>query len=222
MPKFDWSNLGPFVQAVKTACGAGAMSMGVVVKDDVKRSIGGGRYKSSPPGMPPANKRGMLRNSIQVQASGKLSAIVGSSAFYGWVHETGNNGKPIHAKNVRFLPVPVNDAARRLHEKKGMQSLRSYPMRLIIPMFGKQALLVGDAGVRTQQYVTGADGKRKTDVRKDQPVFVLKRSIRMPKRPFMAPALARARGNPGLTNVFAIGTTKALAKSGFPVKVVPA
>ena len=40
MPKFDWSNLGPFVQAVKTACGAGALAMGVHVVDDVKKSFG--------------------------------------------------------------------------------------------------------------------------------------------------------------------------------------
>ena len=53
-------------------------------------------------------------------------------------------------------------------------------------------------------------------------MFVLKKSIRVKKRLFMAPALARARGNPALTNVFAVGTTKALRKAGFPVKVVAA
>lgn len=220
MPKFDWSKLGPFVQAVKTACGAGAMSMGKEVQNDVKSKFSrAGRFASSPEGSPPSIKRGGLRNSIQVQASGQLASVVGSNIKYGAVHEFGG---AIKAKNVRFLPVPVNDAARRLHESKGMQSLRAYSMRLIVPMFGKQALLVGDAGVRTQQYVTGADGKRKTIIRKDQPVFVLKKSIRVKKRPFMAPALARARGNPALTNVFAVGTTKALRKAGFPVKVVAA
>lgn len=221
MPKFDWSNLAPFVTAVKTACGSGSMSMGLVVQADVQDKFGrGGRFKSSTPGTPPNIQRRGLSRSIQVKQSG-ISVIVGSNLPYGWVHETGNNGQPIRAKNVKFLPVPINDAARRLHESKGTQSLRSYSMRFVRPMFGKQALLVGDAGVRTEVSVTGADGKRKKVIRKDQPVFVLKKSIRVPKRPFMAPALARARNNPSMVNVFAVGTTKALAKSGFPVKVVP-
>jgi len=218
MPKFDWSNLAPFVTAVKTACGSGSMSMGLVVQADVQDKFGrGGRFKSSTPGTPPNIQRRGLSRSIQVKQSG-ISVIVGSNLPYGPVHEFGG---VIRAKNVKYLPVPINDAARRLHESKGTQSLRSYSMRFIRPMFGKQALLVGDAGVRTEMSVTGADGKRKKVIRKDQPVFVLKKSIRMPKRPFMAPALARARNNPSMVNVFAVGTTKALAKSGFPVKVVP-
>ena len=69
--------------------------------------------------------------------------------------------------------------------------------------------------------VKGADGKPKyRTVENAKPRFVLKKSIRVKKRPFMAPALARARGNPALTTVFAVGTTKALRKAGFPVLVV--
>jgi phage gpG-like protein len=221
MPKFDWSNLGPFVSAVKTACGMGAMAIGKEVQNDVKTHFAKvGRFAASSPGQPPAIKRGLLRNSILLQASGRNTAIVGSNVKYGWVHETGNDGKPIRSK--KFMPIPINDAARRLLESKGTRSLTTFKMRLIRPMFGKQALLVGDAGVRTQQYVTDSAGRRRTVVRKDQPVFVLKKSIRMPKRPFMAPALARSRNNPRLTQVFAVGTTRGLAKAGFRIKVVPA
>lgn len=223
MPKFDWSNLGPFVQAVKTACGAGAMSMGTEVKDDVNRHFGSVRFFSSRPGTPPNIQRNGLRKSMQVQASGKLTAIVGSSAFYGWIQESGNEGRPITAKKTKYLPVPINPAARRLMERKGEQSLRAMgTFRLIKPLFGKNALLIGDKKQRANISYDGADGKRKEKNIGGEPVFVLKKSIRLPKRPFMAPALKRARGNKTLVNVFAVGATKSLVKSKFNVKVVPA
>lgn len=222
MPKFDWSNLGPFVQAVKTACGAGAMAMGKEVKNDVRQHFGGGRYKSSAPGTPPNKQRGGLRNSIQVQASGQLTAIVGSNLPYAWAHETGNGGVPIRAKKSKFLPVPLNVSARAMLEDGG--SLRTKGDFVVIsPNFGRTLLLVAKAKFAAKAYVKGADGKPKyKTIQNTTPVFRLAKSVRMPKRPFMAPALARARNNPSLTTVFAVGTTKALRKSGFPVKVVPA
>jgi phage gpG-like protein len=220
MATFDWSKLGPFVQTVKSAAGAGALAMGKVVESNIKASFTrAGRFDSGPVGAPPAIKRGQLRNSIATEKIGDMAVKVGSNVRYGAIHEYGGR---ITARNVKFLPVPVNDAAKRLHETKGMQSLRAYPMRLIRPMFGKQALLVGDAGVRTQFYATDASGKRRTVVRKDQPVFVLKKFVDMPKRPFVAPALARARNNPTLVTAFSVGMTTALRRAGLTAKVVPA
>lgn len=236
MPSFDWTRLGPFVKAVKTAVGAGALAMGKAVQNDIRENFSSGRrLQSSSAGSAPMIQRNQLRNSIDVALVGDMVARVGSkfgdvrsavkggaAVKYGWVQETGNGGAPIRAKNVKYLPVPVNDAARRLHESKGMQSLRAYPMRFIKPMFGRQALLVGDNGVRTQFYTKDASGKSKTVVRRDQPVFVLKKSITIPKRPFIAPALARARGNPALVKAFAIGVNASLRASNITAKVVPA
>lgn len=222
MPKFDWSNLGPFVQAVKTACGAGAMDMGEVVVNDVKRHFGSsGRFKSSPPGMPPNKQRssGGLAGRMQVQASGRLSAIVGSNIEYAAIHEFGG---VIPAKKTKYLPVPLNISARALMEKGGTGGLKTKGKFKLI-FAGRHLLLVADDKFAAKANVTGADGKRKyKTIENTQPRFILKKSVRMPKRPFMAPALKRARNNAGLTNTFAVGTTKSLMKSGFKVKVVPA
>ena len=220
MATFDWSKLKPFVQAVKKACDNGVLAMGVVVQSSVQKSfVAAGKFQSSPVGGPPAKHRGMLRNSILVEMAGPMRARVGSNLPYASVHEFGG---VIRARNVRFLPVPINDAAKRLHEKKGTSSLRQMgSFRFIKPMFGRQALLVGDNGVRTQSYGTDASGKRITIRRNDQPVFVLKSSVRIPARPFMRPALARSRNNRGMTVEFCAKTSAALKANGVSVKVVP-
>lgn len=227
MATYDWSKLAPFVKAVKKACDSGVMGMGEVVKTHVQKSfVTAGRFDPSPAGGPPGKKRGQLRNSIQTALQKPMIARVGSNLRYGDAHEFGSPSKEvpiIRAKNVKYLPVPVNDAAKRLHESKGTRSLRTMgTFRLIKPLFGKQVLLVGDAGVRTQFYGKDASGKSITVRRNDQPVFVLKKSIRIPKRPFMAPALAKARGSAGLTREFANKTTKALNAAGIKVRVVAA
>lgn len=222
MPKFDWSNLGPFVQAVKTACGAGAMDMGEEVVNDVKRHFGShGRFKSSPVGQPPNRQRSGagLASRIQVQASGRLTAIVGSNIKYAAIHEFGGI---IRASKSKFLPVPLNVSARALLEKGG--SLRTKgDFTVISPNFGRTLLLVAQAKFAAKANVKGADGKTKyKTIQNTTPVFKLVKSVVMPKRPYMAPALKRARNNAGLTNTFAVGATKSLVKSKFGVKVVPA
>jgi len=221
MPKFDWSNLAPFVTAVKTACGAGTLAMGVHVVDDVKKSFGSyGRYKSGPAGKPPNRQRSRLVNSIQAQQSG-IPVIVGSNVPYGWVHETGNGGRPIAAKKTKYLPVPLNASARALLEDGGTGGLKTKGTFKLVFM-GRHLILVRDKKFKAMEYVTGADGLRKyKTIENTEPRFILKKSIRMPKRPFMAPALARARKNPTLTNAFAVATTVSLETSAFPVKVVP-
>lgn len=224
MPTWDWSKLQPFVNAVKTACSDGALGAGQAVAKIAQGKIQKlGRYTPSAPGTPPASKRGQLRNSIAAERSSKpMTAKIGSTVKYGGVLETGNWGRPITAKNKKFLPVPINDAAKRLHETKGTQSLTTFDMRLIKPMFGRQMLLVGNNGVRTQTYKTDSAGKRKTVVRKDQPVFVLKRSINLRPRPFLRPALRDAKGNEQVWLGFSRAVNAGLRKAGYKTKVVRA
>lgn len=222
MPKFDWSNLAPFVTAVKTACGAGAMSMGTAVRDDVVKSFGShGRFKSGPVGHPPNRQRSGagLASRIQVQASGRLTAIIGAAIEYGAIHEFGG---VIPAKKTKYLPVPLNIAARALMEKGGTGGLKTKGKFKLI-FAGRHLLLVAEDKFAAKANVTGADGKRKyKTIENTQPRFILKKSVRMPKRPYMAPALKRARNNAGLTNTFAVGATKSLMKGKFKVQVVPA
>lgn len=224
MPTWDWSKLQPFVNAVKTACSDGALGAGAAVAVLAQKKIQKiGRLTSSAPGTPPANRRGKLRESIQAQRSSKpMTAIVGAGQRYGGVLETGNWGRPITAKTTKYLPVPINDAAKRLHESKGTQSLRAFDMRFIKPMFGRQALLVGNAGVRTELNVTDSKGVRRKVIRKDQPVFVLKRSITIKPRPFLVPALKEAKGNDQVWKGFSRAVNAGLRKAGFKTKVVRA
>ena len=116
-----------------------------------------------------------------------MNAMVFSQVHYAHIHELGGTIKP---KNVKYLPVPINEAAMRLHESKGTQSLRSFNMRLFKLPSGRMYLR-GEDKVRTQQYVTGADGKRREVVDHTKPVFRLMRSVRLPKRPYAVPALEK-------------------------------
>lgn len=223
MATYDWSKLAPFVKAVKKACDSGVMGMGQAVVRHIQKSFVkvGHRHRASPAGGPPGIQRGDLMNRMQFVLHKPMVVRVGSPLPYDAMHEFGGT---ITARNVKYLPVPVNDAAKRLHESKGTRSTRSLrtmgTFRLIKPLFGRQVLLVGDAGVKTEFNTKDSAGKSITVRRNDQPVFVLKKSIRIPKRPFMAPALAKARGSTGLTREFANKTTKALNAAGIKVRVV--
>lgn len=222
MPTWDWSKLQPFVNAVKTACNDGALGAGdAVAVLAIKKIQKIGRLTSSAPGTPPASRRGKLRESIQAQQSSKpMTAIIGAGQPYGGVLETGNWGRPITPKKGKYLPVPVNDAAKRWREANGTQSLKTLDTKLIFR--GRKMFLLGMAGVRTELNVTDTKGVRRKKVRKDQPLFVLKRSITIKPRPFLVPALKEAKGNDQVWGGFARAVNAGLRKAGFKTKVVRA
>lgn len=225
MATFDWSKLAPFVKSVKTACGSGVLAMGVAVKNDVVKSFPAvGKFSSSSAGSPPAKHRNLLSNSIQTEMGGPLFARVGSNVAYGPVHEFGVPSKEvpaIRAKNVKYLPIPVNEAAKRLMQRKALQSLRVMGNFRFFMSKKNNLIMIGDKKERFEFNAKDSAGKTIRVRRSDLPVFVLKKSITMPKRPFMAPALARARNNNGLTVAFANATTEALVASGIHVQVKP-
>ena len=172
----------------KRGVSAGTVSVGKLAVVTMQESFPSlGRFRSSPAGMPPNQRRSGLSRSFQSVPSGEMNAMVFSQVPYAHIHELGGTIKP---KNVKYLPVPINEAAMRLHESKGTQSLRSFNMRLFKLPSGRMYLR-GEDKVRTQQYVTGADGKRREVVDHTKPVFRLMRSVRLPKRPYAVPALEK-------------------------------
>lgn len=225
MATYDWAKLAPFVKAVKSACGAGVMAMGVAVKGHVEKSFPAvGKFASSPVGTPPAKHRRQLANSIQVAMHAPLVARVGSNLAYAPVHEFGVPSKEVPAirpKNVKYLPVPVNEAAQRLMQRKGMQSLKSMGSFRFFMSKKNNLMMIGSDKERFEFNAKDSAGKTVRVRRNDLPVFVLKKSITMPKRPFMAPALEKSRNSEGLTQTFAKHTTEALLAAGISVKVNP-
>lgn len=214
--KANWSKLLPLTRAIHTACLQGIIGMSVAVKNDVREHFSrNGKFQPSLPGQPPAIKRNQLRNSIQVDVagvmSGRLRARVGSNLKYARIHERGGIIRP---KSGKMLPVPINDAAKRLAQSKGTQSLRDMPF-VTRRLPSGRVYLVGLFGKAFGSYYTDASGKRREVRRTDQPVFVLKRSVKMPARPYLAPAASRAKTNRQVPLAFARAATNSISTSQF-------
>jgi phage gpG-like protein len=217
MPRFDFSNWQPFIQVTKRAATVGVQRMAERVVRHVQESFPAvGKYGTSPVGTPPAKHLGALRDSITYEMRGPIRARVGSSIKYGPVHEFGQTIRP---KVKQYLRVAVNNAARELNLQNATLGLRQIgPFRLFKSRKGN-LMAVGVDKVKTRQYVTGPDGKRRYKTTPDIPVFVLKKFVRMPKRPFMAPALAWSRNNAALQSAFVRGLKESLKESGFSITV---
>lgn len=183
-----------FVQVTKAGALAGYLAVGKEIVIDIQqRAPSLGRFKASRPGAMPNRRRqsgGLYGTLGAVQTA--TSALVTSRVRYAGVLERGGTIRPV---NKRMLTVPINTAAMRFSEQKGLRSLRDYDFRLIISKKkGKgRALLVGGFTQKFQFYRTSR-GKR-IEVRDEgTPVFVLKPWVYIEKRPVFRPALDRFRG----------------------------
>ena len=139
----------------------------------------------SMPGQAPSIQTGLLRNSITARPAPGLSAFVASSARYSRIMEQGGT---ITAKNVKYLPVPVNYSAKVLQRRAGTGGLRTaMPNARIVRSKRGNLLLIGDKPFKTQKGYKGAKRTFATDV----PIFVLKPSVTILPRPyFVKPLLA--------------------------------
>lgn len=135
------------------------------------------RGTSSAPGQPPSVQRGALRRAIDKTPTKNGVAIVHTSNLrYAPMMEYGGT---IRAKAGKALPVPVSMTARRILEssKGGLRS-SGVPMTMIRRK-GKPPLLV--------RFIT-RKGKNATKLMGSEILFVLKKSVTIKPRPFMAPA----------------------------------
>lgn len=197
---FDFSNMPRFIEAAKRGIQSGNMAVAKTAQNSIRANFSRvGRYASSAPGQPPNMRRGFLRRSIQVRPKGQYSAEVWSDAVYAAILDRGGVIRP---KSTKFLPVPVNDAARRFAETKGTMSLRQYPFSFFKLPGGRMYLRGGFS--QAAGYYTNAGGKRVRVTPKNEPVFVLKRSVRIAPRPYVQPALDRIKG-PESLKAFKVG-----------------
>jgi hypothetical protein len=178
-------NTAKFQAAMRRSLAVGITRAAVAVASEMKRGMGRGtRFTPSAPGTPPNRQRSGLANSIgstkATEAGSKFTASAGSALPYARIQDRGGT---IRAKGGKFLLVPINVAAKRLQETH-QGSLRSLPMKVIRTKGGK-LYLMGDDRVK---YTNKQAGLRVNN----KPIFALRRSITMRKRPWAAPALAKA------------------------------
>jgi hypothetical protein len=183
---------------VEEATWAGLEMASIAVVQRVKNSFTKlPKGTPSPVGKPPSVQNDTLRGGItHFHARGSNVAYVHTSgAPYARIQEFGG---VINAKPGKFLPVPISNAARRVRAGTKGASLKTSgtPMRIVRTKTGK-LMLVRDLGGRSAR----------TEV-----LFVLKRQVRMPARPYMGPIARDPRTLAAMIRVFKIEAVKVLTK----------
>jgi len=135
----------------------------------------------SPPGSPPGTVTNRLRNSIQATIPENGSLIVGTNERYARVQEYGGVLKP---RTSKYLTVPANYEAAQL--RANVKTLRSVPDLDFRPG-------------RNPGVAFLFRGKRL--------MFVLKRSVRLPARPYMRPAARNQTVQGNIAKAFKAGFT---------------
>jgi phage gpG-like protein len=182
-------NTVKFLLAARRSISIGITNAAGAVASEMKRGMTRGtRFKGSTPGTPPNRQRSNLVNSIgSTPAKNKgrtYTASAGSASPYGGIHERGGTIRP--RPGNRYLVIPVNIAAKRAMERTS-GGVRSLKTRVFRSKKGN-LIMIGDRKVR----YTNKQANIKIN---DQPVFVLKESVTMPKRPWAAPGLQTAIKN---------------------------
>jgi len=143
---------------------------GVIVQREMKSMLNRSGSPSSP-GRAPGKDTGTLGRSIQVDRSqaGRLKVRIGTNLIYGRIQEEGGVIRP---KRVKRLPVPLNREAKFMLRRGQLRSANL----TYIPRGGRDPLLV-----------------RKLPGGGIKPMFVLKKEVRLPARPWAKPSLKMAR-----------------------------
>lgn len=137
----------------------------------------------SMPGQAPSIQTELLRNSVTARPGGPAFAFVASSARYSRVLEQGGT---ITARNVKYLPVPLNYPAKVLQRRAGPGGLRAaLPNARVFRSKRGNLILVGDKPIKTQMGYKGGKATYANDV----PMFVLKTSVTIMPRPYFVKPL---------------------------------
>lgn len=179
--RYRWN--GPRVMAAfRGAVSKGLLRSAGIVQQEVRKQLnkhGKMPSKGVSVGGTPGVRTGHLRRSWQMGALGayynargiadpiRPRVVVGSNVKYARIHEFGG---VIRAKRSKYLTIPLNRDAQKLITTHG--STRNIP----------GLFRVGNALAMKR-------GKRGKLVF----LFALKRSVRIPKRPYIKPALVHAR-----------------------------
>ena len=195
--KLQWSGgMDGWRARINAACNAGLTAAVEVAADTVARSMGSDHGGApSAPYSPPNSQSGNLLNSIHYASPDRLGtplkAAFGSNAEYAKILEFGGT---ITAKRTKYLPVPVNKAAKDMLRRAMGESLRGQNLKLIVAK-GK-AMLV-------EKTRTGRE-------KKSGAVFVLKRSIYIAPRPLFRPVISTA--GPAMTAAFKVAAQRSIVQ----------
>lgn len=176
-----WQTNPEVIRRLTKALNRGVTNAAMVAATQAERSFGSdhGGVPSSP-GSPPNSQTGHLRNSIAFASPESLGtpghAAFGTSVEYGRHLEFGAVVRP---RKVRYLPVPVNKAAKDMLRRLKGASLRSQNLKFIKYRNGTKML----------REVTPAKGKLK----KDGAAFALKLVVVILARPWLARASRDAK-----------------------------
>lgn len=161
----------------------GVVRAGIIVQTEAKKMLNRGASNRgatpSAPGQPPHKDTGTLGRSIQIDASdigeerNAPKVRVGTNLPYAAIHEFGGVIRP---KRSRFLTVPIGQNGRNVLRRGG---LRSVP---------------GVFFIKTKRGgVMAARQYSKAKAAALEPLAILVTEVRMPRRPYMRPAVAKAK-----------------------------
>lgn len=209
MASVDFKNLPNFKALAEKAVNHGLTMAAIELSGRMKAGMSrGSRYSSSAPGSPPNVQRGRFRNSITHTPGVNLRAAAGTNLRYGYTQEKGG---VIRARHSKYLPIPINAAAQRQQDKFGSSTsyfgggfirqggLRQLKLDFIPGRRGRAPMLVGKRAVKVKWSVGGGGFLGFNGV----PVWILKRSIKLPPRPWARPAMEKNK--PALLAAFKVG-----------------
>lgn len=174
MGKVDLRKLDSMVSRSRRAANACLTRMAVSAEGFVRNGMSrGARHSPSAPGTPPNIQRGFLVRAITHEPSVNLRSRVGVSrnVKYAAIHEYGG----VVAAKGKYLTIPVNIQAKRAIERSG--SVRNIRGLTLLRSKRGNLVLVPELG-KSGRRVSG-------------PVFVLKKSVTIPKRPYLRPAVEK-------------------------------
>lgn len=182
MSRFD-ADFDRAKQRIQSAARAAVHASGVELQSRIKgRLTRGGASNIGAGGASQSSRHlavdtGTLRRSIVVDTTEletRNAIKVGSNLVYAPIHEFGGTITP---KRVKYLPVPFPGMAKRAKQIRAAAggSLRGANLDLVKSKRGNLLLV------------------EKNEDRSFTPVFILKKSVRIPARPYMRPAFAESR-----------------------------
>jgi hypothetical protein len=175
-----------------------AKTMAKQVYDSFGRDVGGVRSK---PGQPPNIDQGSLARSVGYTKSNNLKCLVGVGPVYGKYLEFGAN---IRAKKKALL-IPLSRLAVRAYaegNKSGRAAMAWYEAKVglknIVRIKRTGHLLIGHK-------VGGKAARIEFD-------WMLASRVTLKPRPFLRPAVAKAKADGSLQSVFSASMQKEMAK----------
>lgn len=180
-------DIGKINTTMAKAIDVGVRACGNHVKNTISSSMASrGRGKSSAPGSPPNRQTGNLSRSIQPHLVAPGVVRVGANERYARIHELGGVIRP---KRAKYLWIPVN-AKPSETPSKVISNKKDYTF---IPR-------------RSGGFFVVKKSKSGRKLKAGM-IYVLSLGTWLPKRPYMAPGLAKA--SPQLPEVFAAAARKA-------------